>query len=528
MGVRLRRRDALLAASAACLTGAGRPEPAMPGQLLGADARLGHRLRGGGLPEPDQIDRAPVVIVGGGIAGLSAAWRLKRLGIEDVVIVELENEVGGNARGGRNAVSAYPWGAHYVPLLTEESVHAQALFAELGIITGRDAAGLPIYDELALCADPRERLYLFGRWQEDLLPEIGVTEADRRQYRSFFAAMDGFRAARGSDGRKAFAIPLELSSADDDFRRLDAISMADFLRDHGWDSAPLRWYIDYCCRDDYGTPLEAVSAWAGVHYFAARDGRAGGDDATQSVLTWPDGNHHIVAGLTKLLDPAVCAALAWRVTPGPDGVLVDVYEPGRDATRRIAARAVILAVPRFVADRLLARPGDPAFSYAPWMVANVTLSRMPDGEGTPLCWDNVIYDSRSLGYVVATHQNLEQARQSTVLTYYWPLSDQPPAAARAMMLKQTLAAWQKTVTDELIRVHPDLAGAVQRVDVWLWGHAMIRPTPGFLWGAARAAACQQQPPVFFAHSDMSGMSIFEEANYRGVAAADALAAYLAT
>jgi hypothetical protein len=162
------------------------------------------------------------------------------------------------------------------------------------------------------------------------------------------------------------------------------------------------------------------------------------------------------------------------------------------------------------------------------MVANVTLSRMPDGEGTPLCWDNVIYDSRSLGYVVATHQNLEQARQSTVLTYYWPLSDQPPAAARAMMLKQTLAAWQKTVTDELIRVHPDLAGAVKRVDVWLWGHAMIRPTPGFLWGAARAAACQQQPPVFFAHSDMSGMSIFEEANYRGVAAADALAAYLAT
>jgi hypothetical protein len=56
---------------------------------------------------------------------------------------------------------------------------------------------------------------------------------------------------------------------------------------------------------------------------------------------------------------------------------------------------------------------------------------------------------------------------------------------------------------------------------------MIRPIPGFLWGAARAAACEPQPPVFFAHSDLSGISIFEEANFRGVLAADAVAAFVA-
>jgi hypothetical protein len=44
---------------------------------------------------------------------------------------------------------------------------------------------------------------------------------------------------------------------------------------------------------------------------------------------------------------------------------------------------------------------------------------------------------------------------------------------------------------------------------------MIRPTPGFL-GHSPPAVKQ----VFFANSDVSGISIFEEAQYHGVAAAE--------
>jgi glycine/D-amino acid oxidase-like deaminating enzyme len=60
--------------------------------------------------------RVPVVIVGGGIAGLSAAWQLERGGFRDYVLLEMEREAGGNSRGGENAVSRYPWAAHYVPV----------------------------------------------------------------------------------------------------------------------------------------------------------------------------------------------------------------------------------------------------------------------------------------------------------------------------------------------------------------------------------------------------------------------------
>ena len=52
-------------------------------------------------PEPDETLKTPVIIVGGGIAGLSAGWKLQQAGFTDFAILELESEVGGNARSGR-------------------------------------------------------------------------------------------------------------------------------------------------------------------------------------------------------------------------------------------------------------------------------------------------------------------------------------------------------------------------------------------------------------------------------------------
>ena len=48
----------------------------------------------------------------------------------------------------------------------------------------------------------------------------------------------------------------------------------------------LRWYLDYCCRDDYGAGAAQVSAWAGLHYFASRHGfHAPGDDDDAASAT---------------------------------------------------------------------------------------------------------------------------------------------------------------------------------------------------------------------------------------------------
>ena len=74
------------------------------------------------------------------------------------------------------------------------------------------------------------------------------------------------------------------------------------------------------------------------------------------------------------------------------------------------------------------------------------------------------------------------------------------------------------VLDDLARAHPDIRECVSRIDVLRLGHAMIRPTVGFLTVSDRAQPAPM-PRFFHAHSDLSGLSLFEEAQYHGVMAA---------
>jgi hypothetical protein len=152
---------------------------------------------------------------------------------------------------------------------------------------------------------------------------------------------------------------------------------------------------------------------------------------------------------------------------------------------------------------------------------------LPEGKGAALAWDNVSYRDNMLGYVNATHQITQMHPVQTVLTYYWPLSHLPPDAARTEALGHDHAQWQKYFLDALLALHPELEDQVQRVDVWVWGHAMVRPTTGFIWGTHRRQILKQKPPIFMAHSDMSGISIFEEACTHGVRAAELALKYTA-
>ena len=189
---------------------------------------------------------------------------------------------------------------------------------------------------------------------------------------------------------------------------------------------------------------------------------AGADDDAQTVLTWPEGNGWIVTQLKAPPDLArsMLGALAWRVRPDGERRARRCVRPCTQRASGASRRAPILAAPRFVADRLLGRAPDGAHSYAPWMVANVTVGRLPAGRGAPLCWDNVIRDSASLGYVVATHQSLRpqvQTHRADLLLAADATA--PPADARRDALAAACADWQAMVLRELLRVHPELDGA---------------------------------------------------------------------
>lgn len=531
----LTRREFLAATSGlaaiAMLPGCAKREArrTFTGGIAGASAAVGHRLRGGKFPPPSETIDVDAVILGGGISGLAAGREFQRQGVRNFLLLEMENAVGGNARSGANAVSAYPWGAHYLPLPSEESTEVIQLLEELKLITGYTADGLPLYDEYALCADPMERLFVNGTWQEGLIPRLDVAPAERAEIDAFLAEMDALRKRRGTDGRRAFALPVDRSSRDPAILALDQITMATYLKDRGWTCEPLHWYVDYCCRDDYGAGVETVSAWAGIHYFASRNARAG-NAASSAVLTWPEGNGWLAHALGAPLQAATRSqALVWHVTSeNDDYVHVDYLDLSARPERsvRLRARGVVCALPRFVANRLiqpLRTAPSTTLTYSPWLVANLTLISAPNGIGEPLAWDNVLRRGRSLGYVVATHQSLDSHPGKTVLTYYQPLDETDPALSRQTALERSYDSWCEQIFRELAPAHPDLRQLVTHLDVWLWGHAMARPVPGFIWGEERKRMQADHGRIVFAHSDMSGISLFEEAFTRGTLAARVVA-----
>jgi hypothetical protein len=131
----------------------------------------------------------------------------------------------------------------------------------------------------------------------------------------------------------------------------------------------------------------------------------------------------------------------------------------------------------------------------------------------------VIYDSPTLGYVNATHMNLATHIDRTVWTFYWSLAEHTPNDARRLLLAQDWNYWKEAILNDLARAHPDIRQCVAHIDIMRIGHAMARPAPGFIFSEERTRWLKPLGNIFFANSDLSGFSIFEEAQYRGVEAA---------
>ena len=508
-----------------------------PGTFVGVDpaAEVAALRADTSGAEPASSEAFDVVVLGGGLAGLCAAHRLAKRGVKRVVLLEAADAIGGNARSGGDC----PLGAGYVPVPSRRSkLHEFAqLLKELGV-TRRD-----------VCRAPVERLYLRAeeRWQRERLhgsfdvAPFG-TSADRAEQRRFRGKIEAFATRRGRDGRFAFVLPVAACSRDPTICELDKESAADWLAAHGFRTAALRWFVDYCLRDDYGTAARDCSAWVMLHYFCAR-GR-------ETLYTWPDGLGHVAEALAARLAKAGVdvrtRAPALRCVARAGGVAV-TYAAGGGAPvlREVTAAHAVCALPRYAAAALLDSPeaAGPPLAYAPWVVSNLRVAAPPAGTA----WDNVAYDAAaadgapaaygdlsraSLGFVVSTHQRrfrgncLDALRRPrpAVLTLYAAFADGDPDAQRAALAARSREDLAAAAVAEVARSHPGAPSAVRAVDVRVLPRAMAKPAPGFLervFGATAAPRSALGGALVFAHTDMS-LPLVEEAHFWGATAADAV------
>ncbi len=517
------------------------------GGFDGINYERGHWLRdalqdGKPWPAPAKTHATQVLIAGGGVAGLAAARALRLQGIDDYALLELEDAAGGNSRGSSVGGMACPMGAHYLPLPGNDAPEVQDLLEELGLRTR--VAGRWQYDERHLCHSPQERLFFNGAWQDGLLPLQGVAPSTLAQYRQFAVLVERARKAAHWTIPAQNRPPAQVQSA------LSAITFIAYLEQQGLTDPLLRWYLDYCCRDDYGAGIGVVSAWAGIHYFAARHGfHAPGMEGAESegLLTWPEGNAWLTRRLAApLSDRLHTGRVVVRIAQGKHGVEVDAFNTTTQTMERWQAQRAVVALPVFVAARVVQNPPDflrqaaRQVVYAPWLVANLHITAaLHDRPGAAPSWDNVLYGAPGLGYVDAMHQSLQSVPGATVLTYYRALGDVPDG--RKQLLEKPWAAWRDDILAELHVAHPDLSAKSRRIEITRHGHAMAIPIPqnnGQIglwprWNMGKQLSKTARNPsrqvvaweqLTFAHSDWAGYSVFEEAMAMGHAAGHAAAA----
>jgi monoamine oxidase len=523
------------------------------GGFTGIQHERGHLLRGDKpWPAPSVIHTTRIVIAGGGVAGLAAARALRQRGMDDFALLELEDEAGGNSRGGAVNGIACPLGAHYLPVPGDDANEVQNLLEEFGV--RQRIAGRWAYDERHLCHSPQERLFFNGAWQPGLLPVQGVGRDTLAQYQKFAALVEQVRKAA------KWTIPLSKKPIAPVHITLLAITFVAYLNQNGLTDPRLRWYLDYCCRDDYGAGIATVSAWAGMHYFASRhgftapasnkgdgletnpmDGGAAASNVSEhdDILTWPEGNAWLTRRLAAPLKERLHSGwVVVRIAAVKHGVEVDAFNPATQTMHRWVAARCIVALPIFVAARVVENPPDflrqaaASTRYAPWLVANIHIKApLQDRPGPAASWDNVIYGGfgessmstgGGLGYVDATHQSLLPVPGATVLTHYRALGDVPQG--RKLLMDTPWATWRDTILAELSQAHPDIRSKATRIDITRYGHAMAVPVPRIsgqtgLWPASslhnqllkQKQTASSASPLAFAHSDWAGYSVFEEA-----------------
>lgn len=499
-------------------------EHPFPVHLIGADFERGHRIRQKeNINSFSEIIRVNKLIIGGGISGLSTAYHLNENGENDFLLLEMNNEIGGNSSAWKTPYTWAPRGAHYLSLPNDDNFPLIRFMEKHQLITGK-IDGKYVYNERHLCHAPNERLLYRGQFQEGLVPEYGVDEKAMKEIEHFFAWMRELKSALDENGMLLFNIPSRNGKLQQHIEELDQETFLSFLTKHEVTNPELIWFLDYCCRDDFGAGMDKVSAWAGIHYFAARKANPYNAEPT-SVLTWPEGNFHLSKMLAHPVSDKIKKDLVvHQIIENQKEVEVLAFNVDKKIWIKYIAEKVVVSCPSYVTQHILQSAQWPheffnGFTHFPWFIGIVTVKKLPTTEnGVPLAWDNVKYGTKGLGYVSNRHQELKRMEGPLVLSVYLTLDELSANEGRKHLFRANEKELVKRVVDELKGIHPKIEEEILSIDLQRWGHGMITPVPGSLKKQLEYQSLSKNVKrVYLAHTDYSSYSIFEEgfdAGYR--------------
>lgn len=510
----------------------GTPGRRFDGEMIEEAYGVAHRLRDGSLAIPSLAPEGPLhdaIVLGGGVSGLMAAWDLVRGGLDDVALYEKESYVGGNARKGHANGTDYTCATW--SLVRPKDAFLKRLYADLDMIAGYEPDGTPKIRKELLGTGPEYNMLIDGSWHPfvtggdaDTLRALPLPEKDRRDLIDFYRELQDWGTRKGSDGRPAFAMPVEEGSRDPDLLALDRITMKEYVTRKGWGARTLREVEDWSS-SDFGGGLDDVSAYA---FWAFNGLGQGGED-----ITLPGGNAWAAQRMADKVsrDRIHTGLFAVRVVNDGKEARVTFLDPMTERFSVRRARAVVIACPKHITGRMVPEMSTPErlayheYRYAALLMGAASVRRTPVLKGAPLAWFNSATGRLAQGFLTADYNSDRwregDAARPNVLCLWAPLEGR---ATRADLLQEPWSHWADLLADDLEAMVPGIGRDLTRLDVYAWGHHMVIPYPGFLTGDLRRKLTRPLGRIAFGHSDRNGMPSFELATRAGHdAAREALA-----
>jgi len=531
-----------------------------------------HTVRSGGRGIPEEMAFAesdPVdydlIVIGGGLSGLAAAWDYTRCagGTPRVLILDNHEQVGGVAR--RNSLKVdgiriiAPQGSYYAG--PPEYPFIARMYDELGIdlhlIEIPPSPGAILFDEVSHGV-PHE--WILNPYGSGML-HFPISRAARRQIIAFGERLDTF---------------YDLPDWRGELGRLDGMTLQAHIEDDlGYDPEVTRFY-ELNCLDAQGLGADAISA-AGYYWFNAgatsgargRGRVAGRRSDSTGTYVFPGGNEGFARYILRAIIPhavpygpsmkeivlneIVLEALdrpenGVRLRLGATAVDVRHVTP-RDGRARVRirylkdggrhtvyGRRAILAGGGFMTRNIVFdlpeenRSAYEEFSYSAYVLCNVFVNNSRAAAEVGFGWYALYYDgfgtSLSLESGISDRTGNDPDRPdcyslwAPLHTPGLPPEDQG-VAGRQYLLYTTFEEIEGRCLDDLVRLlgpHGfDPAADVEGVYINRWGHAMVTTYPGFAFGQFSGS---EDPPsrarrpyglIAFAHTDLEGAPYMDAA-----------------
>lgn len=440
-----------------------------------------------------------VVIVGGGLSGLTAMWKLKD---KNAVLLESMDTPGGLAMHGRRDRLTYAKGAAY---FTEPDGEILDLYKEIGL-------GSP---EEVRISGPVDSYLADGKLVEEVWEEgLDKLPPAFRRFKTFMERLND----EGMIGQT----PLEAEP--EKVKALDKISAGQLLEPFG---PEVKTFVDLYCRSALGTTSENISAMAFLNFYS---------DEMHARFAFPSGTGGVAQQLVRQIsarapDAIQPGAYVYDVHHRPDGK-VEVRYQKDGASHAVLAREVVMAAQLSAATHMIKDlPEDRktlfnSIEHSNYLVHNF----FTPGTVYSKSYDTWVKGASFTDVIVGRWQETKALTVPgahdgmSVLTVYQPLPKE--YNANTLSDKEVRGLAERTLK-ELKQLFPRL-NEQKWIDVetmrWPQSIHIVRP------GLITEYAEELKKPwghVFFAGNDL-GVPSFEEAIYRGMQAASGVEKALAS